>query len=345
MGKKDSKKNSSNRRRSKSISKSLLKTLLGGDDSNVNDVNDVNDVDESEKTPEKKSAFDFFNKFSSPPKDYNSENGADEVKPVSTGLFGSSAAAAATATATSSGATDTEAPASTWWFIFRVVLVLIIALIFILNLTGYLDGLTAWFTNTFGSYINPILIKLGLMESSSNASNDTSDTNTNANGNTGNISQLEQNIGALPEYHERHEHHEKDENKEHREEQEQEKVINSLKPIPIQPDERQTPLRNKGETARPPPTQPAPYQEKKSRYEEKQEAIQKALDYAAKHSQYPAPDESSSNTQIPRSKSGYCYIGKDSGIRSCSEVSPNQECMSGDIFPTMDVCVNPNLRA
>ena len=121
-------------------------------------------------------------------------------------------------------------------------------------------------------------------------------------------------------------------------------LINELKPIPIQPDERETPLINKGESARPPPTQPSPYQEQKSRNEEKQEAIQKALDYAEKHPQYPAPDDATSNTQSSNSKSGYCYIGEDRGFRSCIQVSPNVQCMSGDIFPTMDICVNQNLR-
>jgi len=27
------------------------------------------------------------------------------------------------------------------------------------------------------------------------------------------------------------------------------------------------------------------------------------------------------------------------------QVGVNDECMSGDVFPTNDVCVNPNLRA
>lgn len=56
------------------------------------------------------------------------------------------------------------------------------------------------------------------------------------------------------------------------------------------------------------------------------------------------PDDSSSNIQ-KRNKTGYCYIGEDEGIRSCAYVGPNDYCMSGDIFPTMDVCVNPNLRS
>ena len=41
---------------------------------------------------------------------------------------------------------------------------------------------------------------------------------------------------------------------------------------------------------------------------------------------------------------GYCYIGTDRGVRSCIDVSPGDKCMSGQIFPRRDICVNPNLR-
>jgi len=58
----------------------------------------------------------------------------------------------------------------------------------------------------------------------------------------------------------------------------------------------------------------------------------------------PLPDDATSVTQGGRSKSGYCYIGEDRGFRSCIKVGENDECISGDIFPTMDICINPNLR-
>lgn len=45
-----------------------------------------------------------------------------------------------------------------------------------------------------------------------------------------------------------------------------------------------------------------------------------------------------------RSGDGFCYIGEDRGVRSCLKVGRGERCMSGQIFPTMDVCVNPNLR-
>jgi hypothetical protein len=44
-------------------------------------------------------------------------------------------------------------------------------------------------------------------------------------------------------------------------------------------------------------------------------------------------------------KAGWCYIGEDRGFRSCAQVGVNDECMSGDIFPSQEICVNPNLRA
>ena len=43
--------------------------------------------------------------------------------------------------------------------------------------------------------------------------------------------------------------------------------------------------------------------------------------------------------------SGYCYIGKVNDTRYCTKVDARSKCMSGDIYPTMEVCVNPNLRA
>ena len=44
-------------------------------------------------------------------------------------------------------------------------------------------------------------------------------------------------------------------------------------------------------------------------------------------------------------KAGWCYIGSEQGYRSCSQVGETDTCMSGNIFPTQDICVNPSLRA
>ncbi len=44
------------------------------------------------------------------------------------------------------------------------------------------------------------------------------------------------------------------------------------------------------------------------------------------------------------SKVGWCYIGEDRGYRSCAQVGANDKCMSGEIFPSQEICVNPTLR-
>ena len=59
----------------------------------------------------------------------------------------------------------------------------------------------------------------------------------------------------------------------------------------------------------------------------------------------PQPDDSFSSTQrLGPGKSGFCYIGEDRGFRSCIKVNSGDTCMSGNIFPSNDICVNPNLR-
>lgn len=61
----------------------------------------------------------------------------------------------------------------------------------------------------------------------------------------------------------------------------------------------------------------------------------------------PVPDTAGDFTQNPSQKggkAGYCYIGEDRGFRSCVKVGQMDQCMSGDIFPTEEICINPNLR-
>jgi hypothetical protein len=52
------------------------------------------------------------------------------------------------------------------------------------------------------------------------------------------------------------------------------------------------------------------------------------------------PEPVQSDTQ----QNGYCYIGKINNSRYCAKVSSKNSCISGDIFPTMAVCINPNLK-
>lgn len=69
--------------------------------------------------------------------------------------------------------------------------------------------------------------------------------------------------------------------------------------------------------------------------------LQRALSHAKNES--PQPDDATSRTQRI-GKSGYCYIGEDRGFRSCIKVGEEDTCMSGDIFPTQAICINPRLR-
>jgi len=65
----------------------------------------------------------------------------------------------------------------------------------------------------------------------------------------------------------------------------------------------------------------------------------------AEYNTEPLPDDATSSTQrIGPGKAGYCYIGEDRGFRSCISVKDGDTCMSGDIFPSNEICVNPSLR-
>jgi len=75
-------------------------------------------------------------------------------------------------------------------------------------------------------------------------------------------------------------------------------------------------------------------------------ALNRALNIS-KHQELTKQDyvanDSYDSTQ--QGKAGWCYIGSEQGYRSCSQVGEADVCMSGNIFPTQDVCVNPSLRA
>lgn len=59
----------------------------------------------------------------------------------------------------------------------------------------------------------------------------------------------------------------------------------------------------------------------------------------------PSPDDGiGSSIQKKNAKGGWCYVGTDRSYRSCISVKNSDSCMSGDIFPTKEICINPNLR-
>jgi|688.fasta_scaffold181228_2 hypothetical protein len=340
-----------NSRSNKPKRSSFLKSLYGGEGES--------DVDKpAEATPEKPSAFSgILNKlstslsgspsrssFTKPGEDYNAANDEDKTNDASFPISFSSSKSKKDSDATASSETN-DAPSSTAWFVFRVVIVFSIIISFGLYFTGYLEKITAWYTNAMGPYINPLLVSIGLMNYIPRADR-TTNGQKSATG-TNSISQLDQNVGTAPvstatptptqpvptnTY---------QQPTQPTQPTRPTRPTNNIKPIPIQPNQRQTPLQNVGDSARPPATQPAKYQEEQSREQAKLKSIQQALEYAQKNQQKPAANDPN---RIPGPKSGYCYIGEDRGFRSCIEVGESTKCMSGEIFPTREVCVNPRLR-
>jgi hypothetical protein len=76
--------------------------------------------------------------------------------------------------------------------------------------------------------------------------------------------------------------------------------------------------------------------------EYQRDALQKALNDAAQSGGEVIPDATES--RIQSGKTGWCFIGADNLSRTCSQIGVNDMCMSGEIYPTKDVCINPNLR-
>jgi len=85
-------------------------------------------------------------------------------------------------------------------------------------------------------------------------------------------------------------------------------------------------------------------QQSQSPFKELSASLSSALSDAEEKAE-PLPDDAMSSTQRSSSgKAGYCYIGEDRGFRSCIQVKEGDTCMSGEIFPSSAICVNPSLR-
>jgi len=61
--------------------------------------------------------------------------------------------------------------------------------------------------------------------------------------------------------------------------------------------------------------------------------------------QSPVPDQSTSPIQATpsTSKSNWCLVGEYNGTRGCINVSDQDKCLSGQVFPSQQQCLNPNL--
>ena len=58
----------------------------------------------------------------------------------------------------------------------------------------------------------------------------------------------------------------------------------------------------------------------------------------------PYEEDKDSGDIQKQKKPAYCYIGTDRSFRSCIKVDHKDDCESGKIFPTMQLCINPSLR-
>jgi len=76
-----------------------------------------------------------------------------------------------------------------------------------------------------------------------------------------------------------------------------------------------------------------------------QNTLEKALSSASQSTSQTGGDVQPYDTTVSTGKAGWCFIGEDLGVRTCSQVGINDVCMSGDVFPSQEICMNPNLRA
>ena len=86
---------------------------------------------------------------------------------------------------------------------------------------------------------------------------------------------------------------------------------------------------------------------------EKQPSFKKSLDEVVNTSNQtktqtiPEPDSTANPIQNPISadKSSWCLVGDYKGTRGCVEIGEYDKCLSGQIFPSQRLCLNPALSA
>lgn len=68
-------------------------------------------------------------------------------------------------------------------------------------------------------------------------------------------------------------------------------------------------------------------------------------DSKSKTASNPSPDTSENPIQKPISsgKSGWCLVGEYKGKRGCIEVAEQDKCLSGQVYPSQKMCLNPVL--
>ena len=73
--------------------------------------------------------------------------------------------------------------------------------------------------------------------------------------------------------------------------------------------------------------------------------VSKEIDRSRDVPEDPDPDSSSAPIQnsVSKGKAGWCLIGDYNNKRGCVSVNDSTKCMSGEIFPSQEMCLNPNL--
>jgi hypothetical protein len=213
---------------------------------------------------------------------------------------------------------------STTSFLVRALLIVLLLALIGFNVFTYLDDITAWFGDTFGAPFRAVARWLGYAAAETvkttvdvTAEGAKSAVDIAAGAATSGIDVLQQTIGS------------KGASADHANARDDKRNNNN-----------NNNNNHKGTGTRTNNNE-RPSETASSEAETSSASLETALSHAKKKA--PQPDDATSRIQRT-GKSGYCYIGEDRGFRSCIKVGEQDTCMSGDIFPTHAICINPRLR-
>jgi hypothetical protein len=195
---------------------------------------------------------------------------------------------------------------STTSLLVRGILIVLLLALVGFNVFTYLDEITAWFGDTFGPPFRAVARYMGY------AATDTAQTTVDVAA-KGTKSAVDIAAGAASS------------------------GIGVLQQtIGQRNDQNQDPSQSQSQSQSQDPSQS---QSQSQSQTQNQSPSENALNQALSHAKKESPQATSSTSKI-----GYCYIGEDRGFRSCIQVGEEDTCMSGDIFPTQAICINPRLR-
>ena len=214
------------------------------------------------------------------------------------------------------GSGSDESSSTMTSLLVRALLIILLLALIGFNVFTYLDDITAWFSDTFGAPFRSVARVLGYAAADTvkttvdvTAQGAKSAVDIAAGATTSGINVLQQTIeqGGLPG------------------------------------DDQRQPQQSADQRQRQQPADQRQQQQQQGR-QDNNSSLENALSHAKKEP--PQPDDATSRTQRGQrsGKSGYCYIGEDRGFRSCIKIGEEDTCMSGDIFPTQAICINPRLR-